>query len=178
MTRFTRAYFARSTEVVARELLGSRLVRTFADGTRLVGRIVETEAYPPGDPASHAFRGQTARCAAMFDRPATAYVYRIYGMHWCVNVVTEALGTGAAVLVRGLDGVDGCAGPGRLCRRLEIDGGLDGVDMLAQQSPLRLLPAVATPVEPVVTTTRIGITRAADSPLRFYLSGSPGVSKR
>lgn len=178
MARFTRSYFARGTEVVARELLGSRLVRTLPDGSRLVGRIVETEAYPPGDPASHAVRGSTPRCAAMFGRPATAYVYRIYGMYWCVNVVTEPPGTGAAVLIRGLDGIDGCAGPGRLCRRLEIDADLDGIDLLAPGSPLRLLPARSDPPERVVTTTRVGITRAADLALRFYLSGSPGVSKR
>ena len=81
---------------------------------------METEAYPPADPASHCFGGATPRCAAMFGRPGTAYVYLIYGMHRCLNVVTDADGVGAAVLVRGLDGLDGCDGPAKLCRRLGI----------------------------------------------------------
>lgn len=177
MPRFARGFFARPTAEVAHDLLGARLVRVM-DGSRLEGRIVETEAYPPGDPASHAFRGPTPRAATMFGRPATAYVYLIYGMHWCVNVVTEPPGTGSAVLLRGLDGIDGCAGPGRLCRRLGIDRTLDGVDLLDPASPLRLIPAAVRHHEHVVTTTRIGIVKAADEPLRYYLAGSPGVSRR
>jgi DNA-3-methyladenine glycosylase len=177
VARLARTFFARDTATVARDLLGTRLVRALSDGSTLVGRIVETEAYPPGDPASHAFRGPTRRVASMFARPGTVYVYLIYGMYWCVNVATEPTGVGAAVLVRGLDGLDGCAGPGRLCRRLSIDGSLDGVDALDPASSLRVIPALAPPPEPVVATTRVGITRAADAPLRFYLLGSPGVSK-
>jgi len=114
----------------------------------------------------------------MFGRPGIAYVYRIYGVHWCLNAVTGAAGVGAAVLVRGLDGIDGCNGPGRLCRRLGIDGRLDGVDLLDPASPLRLLPPAGPVREPRTTTTRVGITRAADRPLRFYLAGSAGVSRR
>jgi DNA-3-methyladenine glycosylase len=173
-----RSYFVRGSAEVARDLLGWRLVRDWPDGSRDEGRIVETEAYPPGDPSSHARRGPTPRCEQMFGRPGTAYVYRIYGMYWCLNIVTEPEGVGAAVLVRGLDRIDGCAGPGRLCRRLGIDLSTNGVDLLDPASPLRLVRSRAVPPEPVVVTTRIGITKAADWPLRFYLAGSPGVSKK
>jgi DNA-3-methyladenine glycosylase len=178
MAGLTRAFFARATDVVAHDLLGMRLARIFPDGRRVIGRIVETEAYPPGDLASHAFGGPTSRNASMFGRPATAYVYLIYGVHWCVNVVTEPSGVGAAILVRGLDGVDGCAGPGRLCRELDIDGRLDGADLLARFSPIRLFARAGPVAERSIATTRIGITRAVDEPLRFYLLGSPGVSRR
>jgi DNA-3-methyladenine glycosylase len=102
VARFSRSFFARDTADVARDLLGARLVRVDDAGRSTTGRIVETEAYPPGDPASHAARGTTPRAATMFGRPGLAYVYLIYGMHWCLNVVTEAEGVGAAVLVRGL----------------------------------------------------------------------------
>jgi DNA-3-methyladenine glycosylase len=176
--RAPRFRFALPTERVAHDLLGWRLERLLASGECLTGRIVETEAYPPGDPASHAARGSTPRCATMFARPGLAYVYFIYGVHWCLNVVSEPDGIGAAVLVRGLDGIDGCNGPARLCRRLGVDGTFDGVDLLDPRSPLRLLPPTAAPEEPVVVAPRIGITRAADAPLRFYLLGSSGVSRR
>ena len=178
MPRLTRRFFARPSASVALGLLGCQLARTLRDGTRLVGRIVETEAYPPGDPSSHCFRGPTPRCEPMFGPPGTAYIYRIYGMHACLNIVTEPVGVGAAILLRGLDGIEGCDGPSKLCRRLEIDLALNGADLLDGSSALRLLPAVAEPREPVVTTTRIGLSRAADWPLRYYLLGSPGVSRR
>jgi DNA-3-methyladenine glycosylase len=178
MARPARSFFARPTATVARELLGWRLARELAGAETIVGRIVEAEAYPPGDPASHCFRGRTPRCAQMFEAPATAYVYRIYGMYWCLNVVTEPEGVGAAVLIRGLDGVDGCDGPSKLCRRLAIDGAIDGAPLLDPRGAVRLLPPRAAPPEPVVTTTRIGLSRAADWRLRFYLAGSPGVSRR
>jgi DNA-3-methyladenine glycosylase len=174
--KLRRAFFARPTVDVARDLLGLRLQRRLDGASPITGRIVEVEAYPPGDPASHAYRGPTRRCASMFGLPGTAYVYFIYGMHWCVNVVTEAEGVGAAVLIRGLDQVPRCAGPSRLCRALGIDRNLDGVDLLDPRSPLRLLPAQAAVAEPVRSSARINVTRAIDRRWRFYLEGSDGVS--
>ncbi|HQR37253.1 MAG TPA: DNA-3-methyladenine glycosylase [Blastocatellia bacterium] len=162
----------------ARMLLGWRIVRVMPDGSRLVARIVETEAYPPGDPASHAYRGLTRRNGAMFEAPGTAYVYLIYGMYWCLNVVTGPSGAGEAVLIRGLDGVEGCDGPGKLCRSLDVDDRFDGARLLSRTGDLRLMVPSEDPREPTVVTTRIGLTKAADRPLRFYLAGSPGVSRR
>jgi DNA-3-methyladenine glycosylase len=159
-------------------MLGWSLIRMFEDGTRHIGRIVETEAYPPGDPASHAFRGRTSRNQSMFEPAGTAYIYRSYGVHWCFNIVTGETDVGEAVLVRGLDGLEGCDGPGRLCRTLGIDIAFDGIDLLAPNGPVRIIPPSALAPEPMIVTTRIGITKAADNRLRFYLAGSPGVSRR
>ena len=118
--RAPRFRFALPTERVARDLLGWRLARVYASGERLTGRIVETEAYPPGDPASHAARGSTPRCGTMFARPGLAYVYFIYGVHWCLNVVSEPEGIGAAVLVRGEE--TPFAGKALAADRLSRDG--------------------------------------------------------
>ncbi len=161
------------------------------EGETLVGRIVETEAYRPDDAASHAFRGPTARNRAMFGPPLHAYVYFIYGANWCLNVTSESAGTGAAVLVRACEPLAGLArmralrgrpglrdhellrGPGNLCRGLAIGPAFDGVDLLAD--PRLRLAAGDAPVR-VGASTRIGITKAADLPWRFYARGSPAVS--
>lgn len=173
-------------------LLGSLLVREL-DGERLVGRIVETEAYlADDDPACHAHRGETPRNRAMFGPPGRAYVYRIYGLHHCVNVVTEAPGRGAAVLIRAMEPLAGEAtmarlrgggparqltnGPGKLCQAMAIGRELDGVD-LTRPGPLYLLRPPGPVVEAIATSPRVGITRAADRPWRFYLPGSPWVSR-
>lgn len=180
---------AGDTLALAPALLGSVLVRVTPDGI-LAGRIVETEAYlAEGDPACHAHRGETLRNRAMFGPPGRAYVYRIYGIHWCVNVVTEPAGRGSAVLLRALEpiaGIDRMAanrggsrdltnGPGRLCQALSIDGTLDHVD-LTHPGELYLLRGA--PPESVVAATRIGITQAADRAWRFYERGNPWVSRR
>lgn len=195
MTRLPRAFFARDTRRVARDLLGMVLVRVRADGARLSGRIVETEAYRPGDAASHAFRGRTARNAPMFMRPGTAYVYFTYGMHFCFNVVTEADGLAAAVLVRALEPLDGlahmraalphlkdrdlCRGPARLCRALGIGREFNGYDL--QQRGSRLFIAEGAPVSEaeVRATPRIGVRgdAAARAALwRWYVADSACVS--
>lgn len=183
-------FYDRDTVVVARELLGRTLVRRTPQGV-LAGVIVETEAYGPDDLANHAARGKTARNATMFGPPGFAYVYRIYGMHWCLNAVTRGEGFGEAVLLRALEPVAGieamrrsrgveearllCAGPGRLCAALGITGALDGADLTGPD--LCITGEQPTGLE-VVTTTRVGITQAADLPWRFYVAGSRFVSRR
>lgn len=182
----------RGAAQVAPDLLGCRLATTFPDG-ETVGRIVEVEAYTgPDDPASHAAAriGRTTRNEAMFGPPGTAYVYLSYGVHWCVNVVTSEVGDPSAVLLRALEPVDGlavmgvrrgghpilCSGPGRLAAALGIDGTLDGHDL--GLPPLRLLPGELRPGEEIGVSPRIGISRAADLPLRFFIRGNPYLSRR
>lgn len=179
------SFFARSAPVVAAALVG---VGLFLDGVG--GTIVETEAYGPDDPASHSFRGRTARNAAMFGPSGRAYVYRSYGLHWCFNIVCctpdEA---GSAVLVRALQPQadvaamaarrggsairDLCRGPGRLCQALGITGAHDGLSLL--EPPFRLTEGDAR-VE-IVTGPRIGITKGVDTPWRFGRRGSPFLSR-
>jgi DNA-3-methyladenine glycosylase len=165
------------------------LVRDCPDG-RTAGRIVETEAYVLDDPASHAYRGETKRNASMFLGPFHAYVYRIYGTSFCVNVTSETKGEGAAVLIRALEPLEGLAamesrrsttrvrdlarGPGRLCQAFAIEMDLDGVDLLGDQ---RLWLAAASPSGlRIGKSRRIGITKAAERILRFYEKGNPFVS--
>lgn len=159
-----------------------------------MGRIVEAEAYVgPHDPASHAAEriGRTARNASMFGPPGIAYVYRIYGLHWCLNVVTGPEGYPAAVLIRALEPLAGIetmrrrrrlrrdheltSGPARLAEALGITGALDGHPL--QEPPLVLAAGEPVPDEAVAVGPRIGVTRAQDWPLRFYVRGNPWVSR-
>jgi len=178
------------TAALARILLGAIVVRDGL-GQRLAGRIVETEAYPLGDPASHAFRRRTTRNAAMFLPLGHAYVYLAYGTALMLNVASETEGVGAAVLVRALHPLAGLPqmaahrgldrlrdltrGPGRLAQAMRIDRTLDGIDLLAGAGPLWLGTDGGVP-EQIGTTVRIGITKAADRPLRFIVPGDPFVS--
>jgi DNA-3-methyladenine glycosylase len=188
-----RAFYARPTLEVARDLLGRALWRRTTDGL-VSGIIVETEAYVAAiDPAAHAYRGKAPRNASMFAIPGTAYVYRSYGIHYCLNVVTEAKGIAAAVLLRALRPTGGLElmrarrgseisdrnltrGPGRLCQAFALTLADDGSDLL---SPSLWLSEPTEPVEfSIATTPRIGITRAADWPWRFVIAGDPYVSGR
>jgi len=179
------AFYDRDTEVVARELLGAVLEHRTAAGVAR-GRIVETEAYlGPHDPACHAAAGLTSRTRALHGPPGTAYVYFIYGMHWCVNAVTREAGHGSAVLIRAIQPLEGLElmrrrrggrrdgelanGPAKLCEALGIDAALNGVRL--DRGPLRILAGPPVPDEAVSVTPRIGITKAADWPLRFVLEG-------
>ena len=185
------AFYARPAVEVAPALLGKFLVRR-VDGDLLAGRIVETEAYAADiDESCHAYRRQTPRNRSMFGPPGHAYVYRSNGIHYCLNIVTTMPGGPAsAVLIRGMEPLAGIEtmrerrprsadaaflrGPGNLCRALDIDLALDGADLLGEDLHIRFAPA---PAEPIITTTRIGIMRSADLPWRYYLLGSPGVSR-
>ena len=185
------AFYDRPTELVARDLLGAVLECTTPLGTSS-GRIVETEAYlGPDDPACHAVAGITARTRHLHGPPGIAYVYFIYGAHWCFNAVTREEGHGSAVLVRAVEPVTGIAlmrerrgnvrrdvdltnGPGKLCQALGIDGSLDGSRLT--ERPLRVLAGDPVDEARVEVTPRIGITRAADWPLRWLVRGNPYVS--
>ena len=179
-----REFFARSVHEVAPELIGATLL---VGGVG--GMIVEVEAYDQEDPASHGFRGPTKRTAVMFGPPGAAYVYRSYGIHWCLNFVCDVEGRAEAALVRalepthglaamrrrrGLDDVRGlCSGPGKLCQALAITNEHDGLAL--DQPPFEVR---ASDVEPEIAVgPRIGITRAAELPWRYGLEGSPYLSR-
>jgi len=185
------AFYDRPTEIVSRELLGAILeCRTPEGVTR--GRIVETEAYVgPDDPACHAAAGLTPRTECLFGPPGMAYVYLIYGMYWCFNAVTRERGHGSAVLIRAVSPVDGIAlmrrrrpkvkrdrdltnGPGKLCRAMGIVGSMSGASL--RKGPVVIRSGGDVPDRDVVVTPRIGITRAADWPLRFFVRDDPYVS--
>jgi DNA-3-methyladenine glycosylase len=189
LRRLRRSELPVDTIELARFLIGTVLVHDGADG-RVSGRIVETEAYPLGDPASHAYRGRTRRNGAMFLERGLAYVYLIYGTSVCMNVTSEEYGTGAGILVRALEPLDGIAemerrrgtnslrdltrGPGRLTQALGIALSDDGADLCAP-GPLWLARR-AGPDCDVGASARIGLTRAAADVLRFYERSNPFVS--
>jgi len=180
-----------NTAELARYLIGKTVVRE--DGrSRMSGRIVETEAYPPGDRSGHSYRGQTVRNQSLFLGTGFAYVYFIYGTSYMLNVTAEQPGVGAGVLLRAIEPIEGinlmkrlrktdrlidlARGPGRLAAALRIDRRLDGIDLCAS-GPLWLGAAVRE-AACIGTTARIGITHEVDRPLRFFEVGSPFVSGR
>jgi DNA-3-methyladenine glycosylase len=181
MRRITEGFFARHVETVARALIGTTFL---VDG--IGGMIVETEAYDEDDPASHCFRGRTARDASMFGPPGHAYVYRSHGLHWCLNFVCR---TASGVLIRALEPTAGlgrmadlrgtgeirrlCAGPGRLCQALGIDKSSDGRSL--EEPPFSL--RAGDPDLPVAAGPRIGISRGIDTRWRFCLVGSRFLSR-
>jgi len=187
--RLSRASLPSDTAELARYLIGKTLVRQ-AGRNRISGRIVETEAYPPGDASGHAYRGRTARNQSLFLDRGFAYVYFIYGTSYMLNVTAEEPAVGAGVLLRAIEPLEGinlmerfrktdklrdlARGPGRLAAALQIDQRLDGVD-LCDSGPLWLGTAVRQTTY-IGTTVRIGITREVHRPLRFFEVGSPFVS--
>ena len=190
LRRLSRADLPVSTVALARYLVGKVVVHDAAKG-RLSGRIVETEAYPVGDVAGHAFRGRTPRNGSLFLERGHAYVYLIYGVSFLLNVSSEKAGVGAGVLLRAIEPLDGVElmgsarqrkqladmgrGPGRLTKALKIDLRQDGLDMCSASSPL-WLAATARKTGPIGKTVRIGLTHGADLTLRFYERGSLHIS--
>jgi DNA-3-methyladenine glycosylase len=182
MTPLPRSFYDRDTVVVARELLGKHLVHVTAEGAR-IGRIVEVEAYlGEHDLAAHSSKGLTERTRVMFGPPGYAYVYLIYGLHHCMNVVTEPAGSGAAVLLRALEPVSALPsranGPGLLCRAMGIDRRLNGHDLLSGN--FFIADPGATPAWRIVKGPRIGVDYAkhwAKRHLRFYIKDNPFVSR-
>lgn len=180
----SRLFFHRPVPDAARDLIGATLL---VDGVG--GTVVETEAYARDDPASHSFAGRTPRNASMFGPTGHAYVYRSYGIHWCLNVVCDAEAPGSAVLIRALEPTAGiermrqrrgvadlrrlCSGPGRLCQALGVTGALDGVPL---DAPPFAFEGRSKPVR-IAEGRRVGITQAAGTPWRFCLSGSGFLSR-
>lgn len=191
--KIARPFYEQPTVQVARQLLGKYLVRKHPDG-KSVGRIVETEAYVGGkDLACHASRGRTARTEVMFGRAGHAYVYFIYGMYYCLNIVTEAVDHPSAVLIRALEPVDGvdvmkarrqtevlrnlASGPGKLCQAFAIDKALNGADLTRN---VLYVDDRGEPPPGILATPRIGVDYAGtwkDKPWRFLIRGSEFVSK-
>jgi len=187
--RLRRTELPPDTVDLARFLIGRVVVHDLSAG-RLSGRIVETEAYPPGDPAGHHFRGPTPRIRSMYLAPGHAYIFFNYGAHFMLNVVSEPAGIAAAILIRALEPLEGIElmqrhrkttrlldltrGPGRLAAAFQIDGRHDGLDLCAPGS--LWLGETSHPMGPIGKTVRVGITRAADKLLRFYERDNPFVS--
>jgi DNA-3-methyladenine glycosylase len=184
-------FYDRDTEQVARDLLGAVLRHTTPDGVAS-GRIVETEAYlGEHDLACHAAAGLTARTRWLYGAPGTAYVYFIYGVHWCFNAVTRAVGSPSAVLVRALEPLEGVElmrerrgdvrdrdltnGPGKLCEALGITGAMNGLPL--RRGVIEILRGEPVPDGQVAITARIGITKSAEWPLRWFVADNPYVSK-
>ncbi|MES2732598.1 MAG: DNA-3-methyladenine glycosylase [Bacteroidota bacterium] len=189
------SFYQQDTLTLSQLLLGTFLVHESAEGLTM-GKVVETEAYLWGDPACHAYRKKTPRNAAMFLPAGHAYIYQIYGMHFCFNVVTAEAGVGEAVLIRALEPVEGielmesrrhtnnrtslCSGPGKLVRAMGITRSLNETLLTGQDdktTPLYFLPA-EEPNFDMITTTRIGITQGAELLYRFYIKGNPYISRK
>jgi len=187
--RIHRSELPEDTVELSRFLIGKVVVHELPAG-RVSGRIVETEAYPPGDPAGHHFRGPTPRIRSMYLAPGHVYVFFNYGAHFMLNVVSERPDTAAAILIRALEPLEGIEimqrhrkttelldltrGPGRLAQALQIDRRHDGVDLCANEK--LWLGAIDYPVARIGKSVRIGITRATDKLLRFFERGNPFVS--
>ncbi len=191
MSKDNFAFLEGDAPAVAKRLLGCHIVRTI-DGQKVIGRIVETEAYHQTDAASHSYKGRTPRTDIMFGPPGFAYIYFTYGMHYCMNVVTGPESEGSAVLIRALEPVSGedimmryrrrfagnmlTNGPAKLCQALAIDRHLNGHDLRQEPLQLRIMPSVTA--ANIHCTTRIGITRDVNRPWRFYIKDSAAVSRR
>lgn len=192
-------WYARSALIVAPELIGCQLVRQLADGRQLRGTIVETEAYQEGDPACHAYRQRTKRNQIMFGAAGYIYVYLIYGIYHCVNIVTDKADMPSAVLIRSLEldaatldhislkpkekPIRAAAGPGKLCRAMQIDLDSYGTKLefgrsiwLESRTPAWQTQLETGEIE-LIQTTRIGLTQGVDLPWRWYLKDCPAVSK-
>jgi DNA-3-methyladenine glycosylase len=190
MRPLPRSFYEPGADKVAPRLLGHLLLRDTPKGLA-GGPIVEAEAYLFEDPASHSFGGQTARNRSMYGPPGHAYVYFIYGVHWCVNAVCAPKGMGEAILIRAIEPVIGTDfmkrpttnGPGRLCAALDINRALDASDLCDASSGLFIarnpdLKSFLKERGPIARTTRIGITKSAELPLRFCLKNSPWLSRK
>lgn len=171
----SREFFARPTVEVAPDLLGMILCRRLSDGSIAKAEIVEVEAYTADDPACHAWRGKTKRCEVMFGPPGYSYVYFIYGMYNCLNVVTEPDGIAGAILIRAIDTAGG-NGPGKLCKTWEINREHNGIDLLDRSGVLYLEPGRKLDAADIGISIRVGISVAQENLWRFFIKGHSQVS--
>jgi DNA-3-methyladenine glycosylase len=186
------AFLDGAVVTAARRLIGCHIIREFPNGQQMVGRIVETEAYHQTDAASHSYKGRTPRTDVMFGPAGHVYVYFTYGMHYCMNIVTGGKGEGSAVLIRALEPLAGeeimaahrppgtsrlqlTNGPAKICQALRVDKTFNGHYL--RRTPLRLHIMEPVGPEAITTTTRIGISKDADRPWRFYETANPFVSR-
>lgn len=182
-------FLSRPSSEVAPQLLGSIIEREI-EGKRIRVRIVETEAYPESDAASHSYKGRTERTEIMFGKPGRLYVYFTYGMHYCANIVTGKEGVGEGVLIRAVEPLEGVEcmeelrnrtgleltnGPAKLCQALAINKQFNGHDLTA--SPIKLILQPSLDASKITQTVRIGISQAKDVPWRFYITNNPYVSR-
>lgn len=192
MKILSKEFYTKSPEIVAREIIGKFLVRII-DYERLVGMIVETEAYlAENDLASHSVRGKTLATASLYLDGGHAYVHRIHKYH-CLDVVTETKDMGGSVLIRAVEPLEGidlmkslrkkenltelASGPGKLCLAFDIDKSLDGIDLTDERSVLRIVEGVQIPDEMVLRSNRIGISSSIEEKLRFYVRNNSFVSR-
>lgn len=185
-------FYERKTGIVAKDLLGNYLVHRSLEGITL-GRIVETEAYlGQKDPACHSYRGLTPRCQSMFGPAGRVYMYQIYGVYYCFNITTDVKDVPAAVLIRALEPLEGielmqkrrgkknlkdlCSGPGKLSIAMGFKKELDGLSL--SEKGVQVYRGELLAIEEIITTTRVGITKAADWPLRYYIKGNSFISKK
>ncbi len=189
MKKLTKEFLQQPTIEIAKQLLGAYLIHETKDG-KIIGKIVETEAYLKDDPASHSFRGKTKRNAIMFDSPGKAYVYFTYGMYHCFNIVTNKKDIGEAVLIRAIEPIEGleiikknrkkdsnlCNGPARLTMAFNITKEHNGTDLI--NGNLRIMLPKKPENFEIIQTTRIGITQGSNFKYRFYIKNNPHVSKQ
>ncbi|MFA4960118.1 MAG: DNA-3-methyladenine glycosylase [Candidatus Pacearchaeota archaeon] len=205
MKPLSKSFFKKSTIEIAKKLLGKLIINETSQG-KIIGKIVETEAYLKDDPASHSFCGLTKRNSPMFEKPGTSYVYFTYGMYHCFNIVTNKKGIGEAVLIRAIEPIDGVKlmkknrkiideknlsnGPAKLTIALGIDKKLNGINLLDKNSPLKImrnenekifnqkLKTSCSSNFKIIQTTRIGISKGKELPHRFYIKENKWVSKK
>jgi len=192
MTTLPRDFFIRQSQIVGKELLGKYLVRKI-DGKNLIGKIVETESYLPFiDPAAHSYAGMTPRNKVLFGEAGYSYIYSIH-KYFCLNVVCDDLNVPGCVLIRAIeplagknfmreyrqnDGLNIANGPGRLCQALKINRIQNALDLTAHTSELQIIKGISILESDIITTPRIGISKATTLPLRFYLRGNKFISRR
>lgn len=181
MQILTQDFYNQNTLTVAKELLGCIFIKTNKNGLLQIGKIVETEAYTQDDPSCHAYKGKTKRSITLFKEPGITYVYFTYGMHHCINLVTEPCGTAGAVLIRAIEpiqNIENTNGPAKLCKAMGITTEHNEIKVFEEKSQIKICKGEIIADKNIIQTTRIGIKLATEYPWRFYDKTSKYVSKK